>query len=182
MHHRGHDEAESVGTEFQRIPFLDGESIKCLTLKELAQEDQGLGRRHDLDIRILPCQCQDTPGMVRFHMVDHQVVGFPAAQGLLQLRHPLLPLPGIDRVHNGHFFVQDEVRVIGHSFGYDILALEQFQIQVVHADILDFRGQILDHFLRVIISYKDSTIQRNYQVSEHKFRRIGYSSKYVYIC
>ena len=138
-----------MGAQREGVPFLHGEGVERLPVEELAQEDERLRRGDDDDIRILLRQCEDASGMVRFHMVDHQVVGFPAAQGLFQLRQPLLPLPGIDRVHDGHFFVQDEVRIIGHSFGHDILALEQVQVQVVHADILDFRGQILSKYVYI---------------------------------
>ena len=152
MHHGSHDEAERMGAEFQRVPFLDSEGVKRLSLKELSQEDQGLGRRHDPNVGILPCQCQDASGMVRFHVMDNQIIRFPAAEGLFQPFEPLFPLPGIDRIHHGHFFVQDEVGIIGHSLGNNVLAFEQIEVQVVHSDVPDVGTDILVHNCILILT------------------------------
>jgi len=83
--------------------------------------------------------------MVRFHVMDHQVVGLPAVQGLFQVRQPLRSLPGIDRIHHGHFFVQDDIGIVSHPLGDDILAFKQVEVHIVDTDVLDFGRNALDH-------------------------------------
>ena len=145
MHHRSHHEPQRVRTELEGIPFLHGEGVERLPVEELAQEDKRLRGGDDLDIRILPDEFQDGSGVVRFHVMDHQIVGFPAAEGLLQVRQPFCALAGVDRVHHGHFLVQDNIGIVRHPLGNDILAFKKVEVHIVDADVLDFGRNALDH-------------------------------------
>ena len=134
-----------MSAERQGVPFLHSKRVERLSVKELTQENERFRRRDNPDVRILPGDFQDGAGMVRFHVMDHQVVGFPATQGLFQVLQPGGALPGVHRVHHGHFIIQDDIGIVRHPFGNDILAFKQVEVHIVDADVLDFGRNALDH-------------------------------------
>ena len=75
--------------------------------------------------------------MVGLHVVHDQIVRLAAAQCLREVGLPLPFLADVSRVHDGDPVVQDNIGVVGHSFGYDILAFEKVEVEVVDSDILD---------------------------------------------
>ncbi len=46
----------------------------------------------------------------------------------------------VHRVEDGDLFVQHHIGVVGHTVWHQILALEQVNLMVVYADILDILG------------------------------------------
>ena len=83
--------------------------------------------------------------MVRLQMMHHQVIRRPVAQGFREILLPRLCASGIDGIHYGHFLVLNQIRIIGHSLRYFILAFEQVQIQIVRPDISHRFVDFLDH-------------------------------------
>ena len=87
--------------------------------------------------------------MVRLHVMDHEVIRLAAFKGLGQVGLPLLALAGVGSVHHGHLIIQDDVGIVGHPFGDDILAFEKVEVEVVDSDILDFGIEVYGHVLCV---------------------------------
>ena len=73
--------------------------------------------------------------MVGLHVLNHQIVGLTACQGLFHIAQPLSGLGCVDGVHNGDLLVQDHIRVIGHAVGHNILTLKQVYLMVIGAYI-----------------------------------------------
>ena len=84
--------------------------------------------------------------MVGLQMVDDQVIGFAAVQRFCQAHLPGLALAGVDGVQDGHLLVEDQVGIVSHALGHDILAFKEIEVEVIDADVFDGFVQGLDHF------------------------------------
>ena len=140
-----------MGAQFKGVPFFHRQGAEGFPVEELSEEGQGLCRGDDLRLRILPRKGQDASGVVRFHVMDHEIIRLPAMESRFQILQPFPGHPGIDRIHYGHFRVQDEIGIVGHAFRHDILALEQVQFQVVDPDVLDIVCDAFDHIVSSLI-------------------------------
>ena len=78
-------------------------------------------------------------------MVDDEVVGLAVAERLGQVGLPGFALAAVGRVEDGDFLVEDDIRIIGHSFGHHVLAFEEVDVEVVDPDEFDGRSDIFDH-------------------------------------
>ena len=56
----------------------------------------------------------------------------------------------VNGVHDGDFFIEDYIGIIGHSVGYPVLAFEKVNLVIVYAyifdSICDFHEQYLFSF------------------------------------
>ena len=147
MYHRRGDELEGVVlADGQGVTVFYGQRVReRLSGIELAQELESHGGGYDGGLRVFLQEGRYAAGMVRLHMMDHQIVRLAAAQGILQVLHPFPGFTGIYGVHHGHPGIQDDIGVIGDSFREDILAFEQVEIYIVYADITDSVGYFF-HF------------------------------------
>ena len=84
--------------------------------------------------------------MIRFQVMNHQVIRFAASKSGIQIGEPFANLVSIHRVGHGNLFVNDDIRIVGHAFGHNILALEQIDIAIVNANVLDISTKILHDF------------------------------------
>ena len=143
MHHGRGKEAQCVGSEIDDIAFLDdlGASFEVNPLEELSQHLDGLCARYESDPRISIQYPRHEGGMVGFHVVHDQIIGLAASQGLGEIGLPLLFLADVSSVHDGDPVVKDHIGVVGHSFGYDILAFEKVKVEIIDSDILDHAVQ-----------------------------------------
>ena len=85
--------------------------------------------------------------MVRFHVMDYQIIRLAALQGLFQVPEPLLPFPGIGRIQDGYFPVQDYIGIVRHAFRDFVLALKQIQIFIIYAYV----AYILCYFFHITL-------------------------------
>ena len=85
-------------------------------------------------------------------MLHDEVVRRTARESGVQLVHPLLAEADFDGVHDGDLLVEDDVAVVRHAAGDFVQALEQVDVVVVHADVLDVVGDLDLH--SVLHSYK----------------------------
>ena len=137
MDHRRPVESKSTATKIYHIPLLyrkrAGSKI-CLREK-LPQHRQGLSRCRQNQGGILLHDSGNRAGMIRFHVMHNKIVRSPAPKSLLQIREPLVLAAGIYRVHNSRLAGTQKIRIIGHTFRYRILALEQIQRFVIYANV-----------------------------------------------
>ena len=137
-----------MAAQRQGVALLDSQAAarQVEPFEKLGQHLQGFGRGYDLQGGVVLQQIGDGPGMVGLHVVNHQIVGSAALQAGLQLLQPLILFAGIDRVHDGHFVVNDEIGIVGDPFGNLVLALKEIQVVIVYSDIVDV-GTYLGHNL-----------------------------------
>ena len=141
--HGSHDEGQGVVTQLQGVALVD-DHLAALEVEviELFHHGEQLGVGDELHVGILLRQLLDAACVVRFHVVDDQVVRQTACQSLLHIGQPLGGLAGVYGVHDGDLVVHDDIRVIGDAVGHDILALEQVDGLVVHAHVQDRIGNV----------------------------------------
>ena len=54
------------------------------------------------------------------------------------------------RVHDGDLFIQNDIGIVGHAQGHDVLPLEQVDLMVVDADIADVLADLHLYYLPFI--------------------------------
>ena len=136
-----------MGAERQGVPLAHGTgtAFELRTREELGQHLERRCRGDQRQRRIFLQQGGSTGGMVRLHVVDDQIVGPVALQGLFQVLHPDVGRAAVGGIQDGRFLIQDHKRIVGHALGDQILAFEQIQVIVVHADIADGCADGLRH-------------------------------------
>ena len=83
--------------------------------------------------------------MVGFHMLNYQIIGGAAVEDALDVVQPAVNKAGIDGVHNGDFLVNNNVGVICHAVGNNILSLKKIDLVIVDANVLDTGSDIHIH-------------------------------------
>ena len=148
MHHRGADKLERMATERKRIAFFNSLRLgRCRQRHELRQQGKSLRGCNESRLRVLRHEISNAAGVVRFQVVNHQVVRLAASESRFQVGKPLAHLVCIDRIRHGNLLVHNHIRIVRHALGHHVLALEQVQVAVVYADILDIFAKVLHGFL-----------------------------------
>ena len=136
--HGGGDKGQGVLAQLQGVPLPHHDpAVRVVLAEEVFHHGKGLGRGNHHSLRIGFQEVGNVGGVVRFHVLHHQVVGLAAGQDTLDVFHPLLGEVLVHRVHNGDLLVQDGIGIVGHAVGNGILPLKQVNLMVAHADILD---------------------------------------------
>ena len=81
--------------------------------------------------------------MVRFQVMNHQVVRLATSESCFQIGEPLAHLVRIDRIRHGNLFVYNHIGIVRHALGHHILTFEQINVAIVDTDILDIFAKIL---------------------------------------
>ena len=114
--------------------------------EELADHGLGHSGAEDLHIREAQHHVLQLGGVVRLHVVDHDVVQGAAIQGVVQIFPELVDHLGIHRVKQDGLFVQKQITVIGNALRHAEHALEHRQTAAVGSDpgviIIDFANTI----------------------------------------
>ena len=138
MDERRGEEGELVRAERESLAVLDD----AVPARELGAEVvlhhvEGADGADDLRLGIAIGEGGQVGAVVGFHMLDDEVVGRAAAEDLLELAEPLVGEIGAHAVHDRDLLVHDDVGVVCHAVGHDVLALEEVELMVVHADVVD---------------------------------------------
>ena len=79
MNHGRPDKSQGMLSQLQRAAFLDHHLLRGkIGLVVILHHVEGGQRRDDLRIRILRCKAPDIRGMVRLHVMDHEIVRLAA--------------------------------------------------------------------------------------------------------
>ena len=136
--HRGRHEMELVRTEVEHVALLHHLARRRHGgTEELLHELERLDGGDDRRGRILREEAVDVRRVVRLHVLHHEVVGRAAGERRLDVGEPGVAEALIHRVHHGDLPVDDHVAVVGHAARDDVLSLEEVDVVVVHADVLD---------------------------------------------
>ena len=120
-----------MAAQGQGVPLLHRlETALHLHGEELADHGQGLGVADDGGLRVAAQHLAQGGGMVRLHVVDHNVVQFPALEGIFQVFKEPLRNGLVHRVQQGRFFVPDQIGVIGNAPGNGVHIFKQGQAAV----------------------------------------------------
>ena len=144
MDHRGGNELQGMHAEGKRVAILDGELFGfCREFHELREHGESLCTRDDCHFGVQFHKARDSAGVIRFQMVNDQVVGLAASKSLFKVSFPVSDLAKIYRIGDRDLFVLDQKRVVCHACRHDVLAFEQVDVGIVNANVLDVLTQIL---------------------------------------
>ena len=136
--HGGGDECQNMGAKIQRVVFFHGDrAVGIVNTGEILHHGKGFGRRHDLCFRICLCKGFDPGGMVRFHVVHDQIIGFASGQGSIEICQPFRYEMAVSGVHDSDPVVQDHIGIVSHAFRNSIHTFEEIDVVIVHADVSD---------------------------------------------
>ena len=137
VHHGSKHKGQGVGAKAQALAVLHHHTaLLChsISAKELVHIQKGLGVAHHLHLRVECRQLCNVGTVVRLHVGDYQIIRLTACQSFGQVFQPRLGSAGIHRVQNGGLFVQNDIGIIAHAGGHRILALEQVDGGIIHAN------------------------------------------------
>ncbi len=141
--HGRHNKMEGMAAQREGIPLLHRDLTACILAGEkLGEHGKGLGVAHQRHVRIFLRQQADASGVVRLHVLDHQIIRLASGQGLLHIPHPGHRPAAVHRVHHRHLLVQNHIGVIGHAVGHGVLPLKQTDGGVVYTHAADGVGNM----------------------------------------
>ena len=141
MHHGRKHKGQAVLAQGQGLPVGD-RHLGALRQggEELPHHHKGLGVAHQGCLGIALQKQLDVGGMVRLHMLHHQIIRLSVSQHGGDVFQPLCAEVGIHRVHDGNLLVQNHIGVVRHAAGHHILPLEQVNLMVVDTYITNIIG------------------------------------------
>ena len=75
--------------------------------------------------------------MVGLHVLYNEIIGLFAVKHALNVCKPLFAEMRVNAVENGDFVVENDVGIVRHTVGNDVLPLEQINAIVVYADVFN---------------------------------------------
>ena len=137
MHHGRGVESELVLAEGELIPLFDEEFFGKFRTVEVPEHVEYLRIADDGHFGIFRRKRRDARGMVRLHVRDDEIVGLPARKSVLDVAEPFRDLRLVHGVHDGDLLVHDDIGVVTHALGHDILPFKEVERGVVNADVND---------------------------------------------
>ena len=133
--HGGHDEGEIVlaGGEGVALLHQDG-ALGEIAAQKLLHHGLDLGVADDLGLGIAAQQQLLGGGVVRLHVLHHQVVQLPPVQGVGHVFQKDAVHGLVHRVEEDGLLIEKQIGVIGDAVGHAVDALEAGQTPVVRAD------------------------------------------------
>ena len=138
MDHRRRYERQGMLAQIQRIPFSHHDAaIRKVGGEKVLHHSKGFGGGHDLRLRISLGKVHNIGRVIRLHMLDDQIIRHSCAQSVLDIIQPLVGESAVYGIHDGDFFIQDRIGVIGDAIGHLILSFKQIDFPVADSDIAD---------------------------------------------
>ena len=82
-------------------------------------------------------QVFDCSRMVRFHMIDDQIINLLALEHSLQTIQIIIHPAAFDGIYDDYFFVCNHIRIVGYSFRERPVVFENMSSSVIYADPVD---------------------------------------------
>ena len=79
----------------------------------------------------------DIGRVIRFHMLNDQIIGFSCTKAMRDIVQPLMRKTAIHRVQNGNFLIHQDVGIIRHSARYLVLPFKQVDFMIVDTNIVN---------------------------------------------
>ena len=136
VHHRGGDKGQRAGAQIEDIAFLDNHTaVGVIGAEELLHHHKGLGTGNDHGRRIELGEDGNAGGMIRFHVVDDQIVRRLISEDFADIGKPGFGAAGVDGIADSGFIVNDDIGIIGHAERDIVLPFKQVDFMVISADI-----------------------------------------------
>ena len=116
-------------------------------VKELIHHHEGLLVCYDGGLRISLHEILDIRGMIRLHMLYHQIVRLSAAQHICHIVQPFMGKMDIHCIHHRDLLIQDDVGIVSHAVRHHVLPLKQIYLMIIDPDIPDIIGYLHCLFL-----------------------------------
>ena len=130
-HRRGH-KMQGVPPGAEGVPLLHHADAALVPgAKELGQHIPGGGGAHHGGLRVPGQQVPDVSGVVRLHVLHHQIVQSPASQPVGHVFQKAAAHGGVGGVEQHRFPVHQQIAVEGYAPGHVIDALEHSQAAAV---------------------------------------------------
>ncbi len=143
MYHRSGDEMQGMFTEGKSIAFSDDNpSVLKLRTEEIAHHGEGFGAGNNGSLRIVIHKVKDIGTVIGFHVLYDEIIGFTAIECIFEIIEPFLGKAAVNGIHDGNFIIKDDIGIVGHAVGDDILSLKEINFVVIHTHIADSIGDI----------------------------------------
>ena len=137
VHHRGHIETELMMSQSQKILVFHHVLFARHAIKALYHAESLLVA-HDDDVGVMLLYQTDRTRMVRFHMVDDEILDGALADDILYLAQIHLEIADVYRIDQSDHFVVYQVRVVGNPIRQRPHTFKQMLIAVIHSHVVDF--------------------------------------------
>ena len=139
--HGGGNKRQGVLTQAQGIALADDNAAVGIVIsKELLHHGESLGGGYHSGLGIDLQEIGNVGGVVRLHMLHHQIIRLAALEGVLDVVQPFVGKILVHGVHDGDLVIHNGVGIVGHTVGDHILPLEQVDLVVIDTDVADILG------------------------------------------
>ena len=104
---------------------------------ELVHHLKCLRRRHNLRLRVFFQEQQNVCGVIRLHVLHHQIIRLTPLKHPVHICHPLLPESLIHRIHHRYLLVQYHIGIVCHPVGNMVLPLKYRHLMVIYTYIIN---------------------------------------------
>ncbi len=139
MYHGGEIKLEVVPTEVQRMHIFNQDHIPCNAIVPL-EHLYRMFVSHNLNIGVAVDQQPDRSGVVRFHMIDDQVINRFVTQHCCHFLKKKIGIADIHRIDQCPFLVVDDISVIGDPMRQRPEIFEEMFRAVVHPHVIHIFG------------------------------------------
>ncbi len=148
MHHGSGKKLQRMPPKRERVALFDRQRppLEIDVAKKLRQHFQCRHRRHNFHIGIECQQVAYHARMVGLEVVHHQIVGAATAKRSLQVGEPHAFHALIDRIHHRNLLIFNKIRIVRDTIRRAVLALEQVDFRIVHANVFHCGGYFCIHF------------------------------------
>ena len=138
VNHRCCNKCKCMFSKFQCVFFFDYKLVLCIiTSKELLHDGKCFRACHNCGIWIILHKYANTCGVIRFHMLNDQIVWFCITEHIFYICKPFFWKMCINGIKNGNFIIRDHIRIVCHTILYLMLSFKKINVMVVHANIFD---------------------------------------------
>ena len=138
VYHGRRHKGQHMFAQRKGVPLLYNDTaIGIVRAEELLHHHKCLGRRYHHGICVQLKEVCNVGRVVGLHMLHHQIIRLSAIKHRFDIIQPLMGKVCIHRIHNGDFFIHDDIRVIRHTVGNHILSLKQVHIMIIDTNIAD---------------------------------------------
>ena len=132
VNHRRFDKREDVLAQLELVAFLDFYiAARHGFAEELFEQLKGLSLSDNFCFRMFFQQRDGRAGMVRFHMLQNEIIQFAAFEQIFYVFNEFVAAALVHRVDNAGHFVVDEIGVVRNAFGNRENPFKNFGAEIV---------------------------------------------------
>ena len=135
VHHGRENEGERAFAQRKRFAVLHGNAAREDVAEKPFGDGEGLLIAHDGGFGVFFQKRRDRGGMVRLHVVQHEIIGLFSAEFPPEVCEPFLRFASVHGVRYRDLFIKNHVGIITYPVGDGVLAFEEVQSRVVDADV-----------------------------------------------